>query len=359
MNVLRLYIQVFLRQTGMSPKKWLFYPFMIVIFASIWLFYGFIVDFQAYYINELKGVYPEYFLVTNGITVESPEKELLHRPETFEVSTSFSFAFDAESVKTTLVNVGVRAAEPGMIPAVDGGRLDEETVYLNAVLYKKVAASPGFSDDSVYIDLYQGGRAKVHLRPFELRGSKGWVVLSTALAEKAGIIQNVNTVYPQGPVDEKSLRAVYLDNGQRLSVWHERIPFTSAVFYKILLNVYVVLVIAVLTLALVLSFGVVTDIVAEINKLIRLSLLYGVNLFASIASFFVICLINVSMIYGSASILKDTVRIAVNPAMPDIGGSYSIGFSLLEIVALVLFCLVMSIIVVYRRYRKPEIIFGQ
>lgn len=360
-RVFALFGKVFLSQTVRSPKKWMVYPMVLVVFALACLFYEYISAYQHLYIEALKGVYPVFYIQTNGMKVEAPTGDFYHSEEVFEMGKTFKFKFGQNSESRSLVNVGFRSFAPenplrGKLTAVDPG----DTVWFSSRLFKKVAACDGFSGDKIFIDNGFGEDVPLHVKQMTLHGDQDWVLLSNATAEKVGLFKNITTIFPcKQNIQKKQILNIYRTKNIPIFTWKDRLPFFSTVFYAVISTLYIFVISGLALLIFVIGIGLVIDTINEFGRLISFSALYGISKIAVIVLFSSFITAFFSFFYALSWVIKKLINLFVVDKfefMTDLS-SYEIGAGFF-------FVLVLSInliiaIYVQKKYSESGLISGQ
>lgn len=314
-EIVKFFTRFFCRQVFTSPKHLGVICFVVVFISLGILFYGYINSFKQIYINDLKGLYPEIFLEHQGRRVKEWMPGIGLEKEIFEVSRSIVFRFHPDAKDTMLFDVGVRAAGPGRLARIvndevaDGESADE--IWVNEALGQKLEGSKGFDGRGIYLKGRAGEYEYVKVNRFSVLGQrdKDWLVLPAGLADNLKMLFNIAAIYPDNSADPDSIKSTFENRGFRVFQWLDRLPFLNLAVYKVGLQLYLAFMVSTLWLTVFLLLSVFHDMLTEFKRVMRFSIIYGLNEFVIFLVFAVFTVLYAALCYSVSWI---TLRIVTS-----------------------------------------------
>lgn len=282
-EIATFFISFFFRHVFRSPKHLGVICFVVVFISLGVLFYGYINSFKHIYINDLKGLYPEIFVEHQGKQVKKWEPGIELEKELFEVSRTAAFRFSPDKEDILLFDVGVRAARPDRLEAIvndpisDTGQTEE--IWANESLWQKLDDSKEFDGRGIYLKGRGDKYIYVKINRFKVLGQqdKDWLVMPEKVADNLGMLLNIAAIYPENSVDLEAVKTTFEKRGFRVFQWLDRLPFLNLAVYKVGLQLYLVFMVSTFWLTAFLLLSVFHDLLAEFKKVMKFSIIYGLN----------------------------------------------------------------------------------
>lgn len=341
--------RIFKVQFLTSFKQIIVYCLAIFFFAFSFLFYQYIESYKNLVLDNLKGVYPNVFMQTNGLYVPSfDNSSFIHTLEVFELSKNLVLQYGEDSSETMLVDIGIRGfdeSQPPLALNLDKDKINDKTLWVNSILWSEIASSDSFDGNGLYLRTRSNESIYVNLERFELFGDKSWAVMTASFANELGFNPNITTIYPVIEMTDAGTKEFYATKNMNATLWTERLPFFGAVFYDLITNIYLVFMTGIVLLVLLLSFGILSGTFLEFEHLILISSIYGIKL--RLLNWFFVILISVYF-YGILLFSMILSYIADKALQNIIAFNYDFSISLDMLVVFTAFVVFLNLISIYK-----------
>ena len=178
------------------------------------------------------------------------------------------------------------------------------------------------------------------------------------LAYDVGYFPNIVSITPHFAIGEIELQQHYKEAGIPVSLWRDRLPFFTTVFYILLNTFFSGMLAGILTLFFVLNFSYIKDTLREFKKMIMFASIYGLGILPLVCSFICFLIGWISILYTASFGVKIWINQRLAYLIPVIGNRLTPEFYPDIFAYLVFSLLIVSLLYVKYCYLRQVKILG-
>ena len=277
MKITNIYVSV-IRNHFLTSYRQYFVFFNLILFFSIFLVCNNIVkSFKNTFIEQLKGLYPNAFLLTHGQKVDIDDVGLDLEKEILYLSKNLEIKFSENTNSVIIFNVGFRSTKSQFAPKLVRKSLkDEKSVLFNSALWKRIYKNHKQDQKKLYLVGDKNKLVYVKVMKFDMAGSKPWIYMPDSLSKELNLGENITSIYTE---NYDNIEKIVSNSGINFQVvrWTERIPFSDEMFYKLMNMAFYIFTICLFIVVCIMIMGITKDSIDEIKKLISFSVFYGIS----------------------------------------------------------------------------------
>ena len=251
------------------------------------LFFLFFKTFTKYYIQELKLMYPSYYLVKNKTLDHYKIKGFDTSSEIFELnSDGFTISFNKQD-HYTLGSVGIRSFPTQHIPSLLSKEPNfqysdlNNTIFLSSRIYKELSARKNFQGVLYLKSDINGQVHKFFAKEFTLHENTKWVLFANPAAQKiyTDTLFNKVAFYPHNTTmsDDEVVEVLHSHFDNIIYRWDERISLISRALKESMLLVFSWTTVAIIILTTMSILFFARELIDDLIHLTQYAFFYSLS----------------------------------------------------------------------------------